>query len=68
MGFDSGVLCISYMEIVMIIEFPTVLEPNNFRSGFASGHTNEHYLVPKDVFVIKMGGLYNAGTLKKLLF
>lgn len=55
----------SYMKIVMIIEFPTVLEPDNFRPGFACSHTNEHDFVAQNVLVIKMGGLYYAGTLQK---
>ena len=48
----------THMQIIMIIELPSILEPHDFWPWLPSGHTNEHNLVTKNVFIIKVRACY----------
>ena len=51
---------ITHMQIIMIIELPSILEPHDFWPWLPSGHTNEHNLVTKNVLIIKVRGLQQS--------
>ena len=54
----------AYVQVVVVVEFPSILEPFDIWPGFASGHANEHNFVAQYVLVIEMRGLCYAGTLE----
>ena len=54
----------SYMKVVVIVELAAVLEPDDFGPGFPGGHANEDDFVAQYVFVVKVRGFGNAGTLR----
>ncbi len=60
----SSILCAAYVQVVVVVEFPSILEPFDIWPGFASGHANEHNFVAQYVLVIEMRGLCYAGTLE----
>ena len=53
----------SYMKVVVIVELAAVLEPDDFGPGLPGGHANEDDFVAQYVFVVKVRGFGNAGTL-----
>ena len=53
------------MEVVMVIELPSILEPDDFGPWFPCGYANEHNFVAQYVLEIEMRGLCYAGTLRK---
>ena len=55
----------AYVEVVMVIELSSILEPDDFGPWFSRGHANEHNFVAQYVLVIEMRGLCYAGTLRK---
>ena len=54
---------LSYMKIVVIVEFSAVLEPDNFWPRLAPSHTDEYNFVAQDVFVVKVGGFCDFSSL-----
>jgi len=50
------------MEVVMVIELPSILEPDDFGPWFPCGYANEHNFVAQYVLEIEMRGLCYAGT------
>ena len=48
---------------MVIVEFSSVLEPNNLWSGLPGGNANEHNFVAQYVLVVEMRGLCYAGAL-----
>ena len=53
------------MEVVMVIELPSILEPDDFGPWFPCGYAYEHNFVAQYVLEIEMRGLCYAGTLRK---
>ena len=43
--YSNACLYCTYMKIVMVIQFSSILEPDDFGPGFSRGHANEHNLV-----------------------
>ena len=55
----------AYVEVVMVIELCSILEPDDFGPWFSRGHANEHNFVAQYILVIEMRGLCYAGTLEE---
>ena len=55
----------TYVKVVMVVELPAVLEPDDFGPWLACGHANEHNFVAQYVLVVEMRGLCYAGALKR---
>ena len=53
------------MEVVMVIELPSILEPDDFGPWFPCGYANEHNFVAQYVLEIEMRSLCYTGTLNK---
>lgn len=53
------------MKVVMVIQLPAVLEPDDFRPRFPRGHANEHDFVAQDVLVVEVRRLCDAGSLQE---
>ena len=49
----------------MVIELPSILEPDDFGPWFPCGYAYEHNFVAQYVLEIEMRGLCYAGTLRK---
>ena len=47
----------------MVVQFSSILEPDDFGPGFSRGHTNEHNLVAEDILIVEMRCLCNSSTL-----
>ena len=55
----------TYVKVVMVIELPAVLEPDDFGPGLARGYANEHNFVAQYVLVIEMRSLCYSCALKR---
>jgi hypothetical protein len=44
----------TYMQIIVIIEFPSIFEPNNFWSRLTLCNANENNFMAKYVFIVKL--------------
>lgn len=53
-----------YMHVEMLEYFGTILVPGNLWPGIALGHTQKGYFVAQNIFIIKVRGLQNFGSLK----
>lgn len=65
LGFDSSFakLILCDVKEIVVIELCSVLEPSDLGPWLSPGHTNEGNLVAKLIFMVKMGGLGDAGAL-----
>ena len=53
------------MEVAVAKQFPSILVPDYGWPGFSLGHAEEDYLVAQDIFIVKVRGLGNLGSLAR---
>ena len=55
------------MQIIVIIQFSSIFEPNDFWSRLALSNANENNFMTKYVFIVEVRSLSNACSLKNII-
>ena len=58
-------LTATYMEVVVVEQFPPVFVPDDCRPGFPLGNAEKDNLVAQHVLVVKVRGLRNLSSLTR---